>query len=98
MDYWSKFIAYVSCGGFAAGTGFIVCCGQRLCSGNSKDEPAAHYWCFEKCQTTSSSTDSPTVPDIWRTVSVRERSDKENRESWKNLVMKVSLCDVYLEK
>lgn len=41
--------------------------------GQLKDESAACYHCYEKCQTASSSTDSPTVPDIWRRVRERER-------------------------
>lgn len=52
--------------------GYLVCAASGCaCDGSSgvgqlKDGPVACYHCFEKCQTASSSTDSPTVPDIWR--------------------------------
>lgn len=41
------------------------------CSGRH----AACYRCFEKCQTASSSIDSPTVPDIWRRESEKGRDE-----------------------
>lgn len=43
-----------------------------------KDESAACYHCFEKCQTASSSTESPTLPDIWRRG--RERVKETGRQ------------------
>lgn len=60
--------------------------------GQLKDESAACYHCYEKCQTASSSTDSPTVPDIWRRVRERER------EGGGGDCDESPLCDVYLEK
>lgn len=61
--------------------GCLVCATVSgcACSRQLKDEPEACYHCFEKCQTASSSTDSPTVPDIWRRARERD-SERERRE------------------
>lgn len=86
--------------------GCLVCAtvSGRACGGQLKDEPEACYRCFEKCQTASSSTDSPTVPDIWRRAKERDRGrerggrKRERPRGGRGRLMKVPLCDVYLEK